>query len=49
METIVDAIETVVLNESRRVELQEKALIQAQKFSYKRAAEETLEIYRMFQ
>ena len=49
VETIVDAIENVVLNESRRVELQEKALIQAQKFSYKRAAEETLEIYRMFQ
>ena len=49
VESMVDAIENVVLNESRRIELQEKALVQAQKFSYRKAAEQTLEIYKMFE
>lgn len=48
VESIMYAFENVILNEARRRELEQKALIQAQKFSYEKAAQETLEIYNEF-
>ncbi len=48
-ESIVTAIENVVLNETRRKELESRALGQAAKFSYEKAARETLEIYKKFE
>lgn len=48
IESIENAIEKVVLNDNYRRELEKKALIQASKFSYNKAAEETLKIYSMF-
>ncbi|MGN0340402.1 MAG: glycosyltransferase family 4 protein [Lachnospira sp.] len=48
VESIEYAIEKVVLNESYRRELEKKALLQASKFSYRRAAQETLEVYKLF-
>lgn len=48
IESIENAIEKVVLNDNYRRELEKRALIQAAKFSYNKAAEETLKIYSMF-
>lgn len=49
MESMVNSIERVVLNEQYRMELKEKAVVQAAKFSYKKAAQELMEIYRRFE
>ena len=48
IESIENAIEKVVLNDNYRRELEKKALIQASKFSYKKSAEDTLEIYKLY-
>lgn len=48
IESIENAIEKVVLNDNYRQELEKRALIQAAKFSYSKAAEETLKIYNLF-
>ncbi|MGN0316418.1 MAG: glycosyltransferase family 4 protein [Lachnospira sp.] len=48
VESIVHAIENVVNNNTRRMELESKALIQANKFSFEKAAIETLELYNSF-
>lgn len=48
-ESIVNAIENVVLNEDRKKELENKAKKQAAKFSYNKAAKQTLEVYKLFQ
>lgn len=49
IDSIEDAIGQVVLNESRRKELEQKAIVQASKFSYENTAQKTLEIYRLFE
>lgn len=49
LESIAYAIENVVLNDLRRKELEEKTWEQAAKFSYEKAAKETMEVYNMFQ
>ncbi len=49
IESIVTSIENVVLNETRRKELESRALGQAAKFSYEKAASQTLEIYKKFE
>lgn len=49
IESIENAIENVVLNSTLRKSLEEKAVVQAAKFSYKKAAEETLKIYKTFE
>lgn len=46
LESIVSAMENVVLNETRKIELESKAMNQAAKFSYKKAARELMEIYK---
>ena len=48
IESIADAIEHVVSDDVYRRELESKAIIQANKFSYKKTAEQTLEIYKSF-
>ena len=48
IESIENAIEKVVLNDNYRNELEKRALIQAAKFSYNKAAEETLKIYNYY-
>lgn len=48
IESIENAIEKVVLNDNYRRELEKRALIQAAKFSYNKAARETLELYNLF-
>ena len=48
IESIENAIEKVVLNDNYRRELEKRALIQAAKFSYNKAAEETLKIYNYY-
>ena len=48
IESIENAIENVVLNDTHRKDLEKKALIQASKFSYEKAAKETLRIYSQF-
>lgn len=48
IESIAAAIERVVLNDSRRQELEGKAKQQAEKFSYEAAAKKTLDIYQSF-
>lgn len=45
IETIADAIEEVVENEKLRLQLEKNSKVQAAKFSYERAARETLEVY----
>ncbi len=47
-ESISEAIWRVVDDESHRRELEERALIQAGKFSYQKTAEETIRIYETF-
>ncbi len=49
MESMVNSLERVVLNEEYRTELKEKALAQAQKFSYNKAAMKLLKIYKKFE
>lgn len=49
VESIVTAMENVVLNDMHRKELEEKAIIQAKKFSYEKAARDVLDIYNSFQ
>lgn len=48
IESIENAIEKVVLNDNYRNELEKRALIQAARFSYNKAAEETLKIYNYY-
>lgn len=48
IDSIVDALERVLLDDELRKEMERKSLIQAAKFSYKKAAQETLEIYKSF-
>lgn len=48
IESIVDAIEIVADNDVRRRQLEEKAIAQAAKFSYEKAAKQTLNIYNRF-
>lgn len=48
VESIFEAMENVVLCEGRRKELENLSLSQAEKFSYMKSAEQTLEIYKMF-
>lgn len=48
IESIEDAMEKVILNDSRRIALEQKACVQAQKFSYEKAAKEVVEIYHMY-
>ncbi len=45
IETMVGAIEKVVLSASRKAELEELAVVQAAKFSYEKAAKELVKIY----
>ena len=49
IESIAEAIEHVVSDDVYRRELESKAIRQANKFSYKKAAEQTLEIYKSFE
>lgn len=49
IESIADAINRVVEDEKYRCDLEKKGLVQAAKFSYEKAAKETLEIYRMYE
>lgn len=48
IDSIEDAIEKVVNNESYRKSLERDSIIQAAKFSYQKAAEETVDIYNSF-
>jgi glycosyltransferase involved in cell wall biosynthesis len=43
---LADAIRKVLANVGLRAEMRAKGLLQAQKFSWKRNAEQTMEIYR---
>lgn len=45
-ESILTAIEKIVFNETYRVRLEQKAFVQAKKFSYQNTAREILEIYK---
>jgi len=49
VDSIKNAIENIVFRDDRRNELEKKAIIQAAKFSYRKAAEQTLEIYKTFE
>ena len=49
IESIYSAIERVIEDETLRGQMERKALLQAGKFSYSKAAEETMEIYKLFQ
>ncbi len=46
IDSIQQAIEKVVLNDVYRKELEQKAIIQSKHFSYHKAAEKTIEIYK---
>lgn len=48
IESIEDAICCVLNNEKYKCDLEKKALVQATKFSYAKAAKETLEIYQLY-
>lgn len=48
IESMEDAMEKVILNDSHRYSLEQKACLQAQKFSYEKAAKEVVKIYQMF-
>lgn len=48
LESMVAAMENVILNEERKHELESKAIKQSEKFSYKRTARELIEIYKLF-
>lgn len=45
-DSIVGALENIVLNEKHRQQLEEVSLIQASKFSYEKTAKETIELYK---
>ncbi len=45
-ESILSSLERIVLEKEYRQELEKKAIVQAAKFSYKRAAHEILELYK---
>lgn len=47
-DSIVAALENVLLNDYRRKQLEELSVLQASKFSYVKAARETLDVYRQF-
>lgn len=49
LESIICAIENVILDDLKREKLKHDAKIQAQKFTYIKAAEETFKIYKMFE
>lgn len=49
VESIAQAINHVVSDEQYRHELERRALVQAGKFSYRKAAEQTMRIYRRFE
>lgn len=49
LESMVNSIEHVVFNETYRNELKKKAVDQASKFSYEKAAKELMEIYKQFE
>ena len=48
-ESIAISMEDVVFNLERRKQLEERAIIQAKKFSYEKAAKQILEIYNKFE
>jgi glycosyltransferase involved in cell wall biosynthesis len=45
IESIINAMENILLNEKRRKELESRSILQATKFSYHKAALETIRIY----
>ena len=49
VDSIVDTIERVVFNENKMNEMKKKSIVQAEKFSYKNAALQTLEVYHGFE
>lgn len=49
VDSIVDTIERVVFNENKMNEMKKKSIVQAEKFSYKKAAIQTLEVYHGFE
>ena len=49
LESMVNSIEKVVVNETYRNELKRKSVNQAAKFSYEKAAKELMEIYKQFE
>lgn len=49
VDSIVDTIERVVLHEDKMNIMKTKSIIQAEKFSYKKAAVKTLEVYHSFE
>lgn len=49
VDSIVDTIERVVFNENKMNEMKKKSIVQAEKFSYKKAALQTLEVYKGFE
>ena len=49
VDSIVDTIERVVFNENKMNEMKKKSIVQAEKFSYKKAAFQTLEVYQGFE
>lgn len=49
VDSIVDTIERVVLNENKMNEMKKQSIVQAEKFSYKKAALQTLEVYKGFE
>lgn len=48
-ESIAAAMENVIFNTQRRKYLEERAVIQAKKFSYEKAARQVFEIYKEFE
>ena len=49
VDSIVDTIERVILNENKMNEMKKQSIVQAEKFSYKKAALQTLEVYQGFE
>lgn len=48
IESIAEAMEKVFLDENRKLDLEERALAQASKFSYEKAAKELMQVYNEF-
>lgn len=46
VESIADAIEEVLLNDEKRREYEQKSVLHVQNFSYRKMAEQTLDLYR---
>lgn len=45
-DSILEAISTLVLDDTKRKEMEKQGALQSKKFSYKKAAQETIELYQ---